>query len=227
MRIITAITALVFAAITVLASPVELEERQGSGGGDGGPPGFNITSIGVNGSGCPAGTVFYLLNEQRTAVTLTFSNYYASAGPGITIEQNRKNCVVTLGLDIPRCWNFAIVEVDYYGYYQLDKKVKAIQSACYHFLGGPQGCASSTFPRPSDPPGPVPGKTYTITDLVAAGPSSVCCRKDTILNINSAIRVDNSDNKAGSGYISTDILDFQTIYHFKWWKCCEGTVFCH
>jgi len=33
------------------------------------PPGFNITSLGVNGSGCPPGTTYYALNVDKTAVT--------------------------------------------------------------------------------------------------------------------------------------------------------------
>jgi hypothetical protein len=28
------------------------------------PPGFNITSLGVNGSGCPPGSTYYALNGQ-------------------------------------------------------------------------------------------------------------------------------------------------------------------
>jgi len=73
------------------------------------------TSLGLNGSGCPPGSAFYLLNGMarrfilyvnttlsstaaRTAVTVTFSKYFAEAGPNISITSNRRNCQLTLGV---------------------------------------------------------------------------------------------------------------------------------
>ena len=73
------------------------------------------TSFGLNGSGCPPGSAFYLLNgmtphynlhtlithsyiAERTAVTVTFSQYYAEAGPGVSMFSNRKNCQLTFGI---------------------------------------------------------------------------------------------------------------------------------
>ncbi|KAG8751733.1 hypothetical protein FRC14_007639 [Serendipita sp. 396] len=108
MRVFAAITAFFVTAITVIASPVELVERQASSG----PLGFNLTSIGVNGPGCPVGTVYYVLNAQKTAVTLVFSNYFVKIGPGIH-SQNRKSCMISLGVIIPRCWKFGIATLDY------------------------------------------------------------------------------------------------------------------
>jgi len=35
---------------------------------------------------------------DRTAVTVTFSQYWAEAGPGIAISSNRKNCQLTFGV---------------------------------------------------------------------------------------------------------------------------------
>jgi hypothetical protein len=61
-----------------------------------GPAGFNITNIGLNGSGCPIGTTSYVLSPDKSAVTILFSQYTATTGPTIAKTENRKNCQITL-----------------------------------------------------------------------------------------------------------------------------------
>lgn len=56
--------------------------------------------------------------------------------------------------------------------------------------------------------GPVAGKSYTYRDqfdLVSANLSP--CGANTVLNINSDVRVSNSGNTKGSGYFATDSID--------------------
>ncbi|KAG8800541.1 hypothetical protein FRC18_007993 [Serendipita sp. 400] len=216
MKLFAAIATFAIAALGVVASPIVVDTRRDV---ETAPTGFNITNIGVNGSGCPLGTAYSALNPERTAVTVTFSNFYASAGPNIAITQNRKNCEITLTVHIPDGFSFGIAAVDYRGYYQLDDKVTAIQQAIYHFQGIlQQATAHSTVT------GPVSGNDYTYHDefdLFVATLSP--CGADTVLSINSSLRVDNSANREGAGYISTDSidthLDLKQTFALTWFKC--------
>ena len=87
-----------------------------------------IQDITYNGSGCPIGTVAENVSDDNQAFTLTFSDYIAEAGPGVSIRDGRRNCQVTLDLHVPQGWQFSLASFDYRGYVFLDEGMQAVHS---------------------------------------------------------------------------------------------------
>ncbi|KAH8796230.1 hypothetical protein DL96DRAFT_1083604 [Flagelloscypha sp. PMI_526] len=142
------------------------------------------------------------------------SQYAVSAGPGVPISENRKNCQLTLSVHVPSGFTFAIIDVGYHGYYQLDTGVKGYHSAIYYFQGQvAQGESRSTIN------GPVDGGDITYRDEFNSTPTVYApCGQDSILNLNSQVRVDNSGNRHGFGYFGVDAAMAHT-YNFAWVPC--------
>ncbi|KAF6751327.1 hypothetical protein DFP72DRAFT_908166 [Ephemerocybe angulata] len=181
------------------------------------PSGFSITSLGFSGTGCPANTAHYVLASDRSYVNVTFSKFYAEAGPSIPVSSNRRNCILTFGVKVPPGFTFGVASVDYRGYYQLDSKVTAAQQSTYYF----QGQITQATAR-SNLVGPVAGASYFYRDNFDLVSTVLApCGASTVLNINGEVRVNNQDNTKGSGYLANDSLDTfltQTL-NFQWQTC--------
>jgi hypothetical protein len=86
------------------------------------------------------------------------------------------------------------------GFYSLDSKVTASQSATYYFQGQLKQSTAHTGLA-----GPIAGKDYVFRDQFdAATIVDSPCGTDAVVNINSQLLVDNSQNPSGSGYITND-----------------------
>lgn len=171
----------------------------------------------INGSGCSAGTAAVAANADNTAFTVTYSDYLAAAGAGASPLDFRKNCQLSLVLDVPAGFTYAIQSVDYRGYAYLADGASGLEQASYYHMGSPETTTSSeTFEGPYD-------NNWQVTDskewaeLVWAP-----CGEQRNFNVNTELRVyrGSSDGQATS-LMTMDSTDsaVSTKYHLAWKEC--------
>jgi hypothetical protein len=181
------------------------------------PADFSIDSLTVNGSGCKLGSSASLISDDRRAFTLLFDSFYAEAGPGLSFRDARKNCQITVDLDYPDGWTFALATFDYRGFSFLEEGVTAQQTAYYYFQG-----ESNQFTRKETLPGGYNDlyhfRDYVPLDALRWAP----CGKKRALNVNSSIFVNNLRNRGNSGLITMDSVDGEFgAYHGLVWRRCR------
>ncbi|CAA7268566.1 unnamed protein product [Cyclocybe aegerita] len=183
------------------------------------PPGFNITSLEFPGAGCPLGSAYYLLSADKSALTVAYSQYWVESGSGIPISVNRKNCQLAFGIAVPSGFTFGISTVDNRSYYFLDSGVTAAQISIYYFPG-------SFVPATAryNITGPMAEKDYSRRDAFDFGSSVYSfCGVPSTLYVMSDIRVNNTANTEGSGYVGTDPLKidtfFEQTFNLQWQRC--------
>lgn len=186
------------------------------------PPGqVAIELLTVNGTGCGPGTTAVAVNDDKTAFTVTYSDYYAMVGVGAAPADFRKNCQLNLAILVPQGFTYAIASVDYRGYAFLADGAYGVENASYYFQGSEDTRESrTTFRGPMD-------DNWTVTDVteweqLVWAP----CGEVRNFNINTELRVNagTSDPTTTTSLLTMDSTDgeFETTYHFAWRECEEG-----
>ncbi len=181
-------------------------------------PGVVIDVVKVNGSGCRKQTVAVALSPDGQAFTVTYSEYLARVGVGAKPNDYRKDCKITVRVDIPTGMTYAIEQVDYRGFGMLEPGATGTQRASYQFQTQPR-----PMPHDHDFRGPFDDIWHT-TDLTdPADRSWSPCGKSRKLNIDTELRVaaGSSDPTTTTSMLGLDSLDgsIRTTYRFIWQTC--------
>ncbi|MGF1429628.1 DUF4360 domain-containing protein [Kitasatospora sp. LaBMicrA B282] len=180
-------------------------------------PGFTIGLVSLNGSGCRAGTAAVAPSPDGTAFTVSYSNYLAQSGAGTSPTDFRRNCQLTVQVNAPQGFTYAVAEADYRGYAYLAPGASAVEQANYYFQGMPQTVsASHPFSGPVDEDWQATD-TANIASLVWSP-----CGEIRDLNINTQLRVSQGSADPGStSFMTMDSTDgsLTTIYHLDWAQC--------
>ncbi|KAJ3081142.1 hypothetical protein HK102_002550 [Quaeritorhiza haematococci] len=173
-------------------------------------------NLAYGGSGCPQGSVGLNFNEDRTAFTVLFDQYVASTGPTVPFAQSRRNCQLSMTVNVPQGYSYSIGTIDTRGFYQLDNGVNAEQKSILYFQGDLQQSTATTRWQ-----GPATGD-YSVRDTFdLAGTVWSPCGASSVLNLNTQLRLDNSANRQGSGQMTTDSVDSKVkqVFSLQWRRC--------
>lgn len=178
-----------------------------------GANGVRVDSVTYSGNGCPNGTAAVALSLDAQAFTVSFSQFAAAVGPGVSPAENERTCQLHVKLTVPPGWSYALASVDYRGYAALDSSVTALRQSTYHITGeSPEKSPSSTFRGAYE-------DDYFVRDLGAAAPTYwSACGKGKNLKIKTQLKIDNKTNPTGTGIFTVDVVDGE-VYHLIWRNC--------
>jgi hypothetical protein len=171
------------------------------------------------GSGCKANSVAHAFNDNRTILTLIFSEFIADLGPGIPLSQNRRFCSVSLKMRVPAGWTFQVNSMDWRGYVDLDRGVRGTLGSTYFWAGKREEKVNVHKVVEG------PMHDSYLQHKEGEKDKSVwlpCSDVEKALHINTAVRLatkPGNDNAKGS--ITVDSIDakFKQVLNLGWKKC--------
>lgn len=187
-----------------------------------------IKDIKAIGSGCKTADSYSTnISEDGMAFTVTFSEFAAQLGDGIPMLENRKNCSVTLDLEIPNGWQFSVATFNYRGYLDQTAGVEAKHTTTYFFQGADGRKPENTGRFERVQVGAASGE-FVLTDKI--GLTSVYipntwspCNVQRALTLNPSIslRKLNPRSKGETAVIVNDSVDGEIEQKFGliWRKC--------
>jgi hypothetical protein len=166
-------------------------------------PAVTLQVMAVNGSGCPANSSVTTDVADKTAFSVSFSQFKATGG-------SYKNCTLTIKVGIPAGWTYSVYEVVNRGYGVLDKGASGRILMNSWFTGFPWTLrADQTFNGPYD--------DFWQTDSIASALTFAPCGAAVNLILNDTLRV------AGPATSSMELFAqdarVSTTFFLKWKQC--------
>ncbi|TYB44318.1 DUF4360 domain-containing protein [Actinomadura chibensis] len=180
------------------------------------PDGVSIDVVTVNGSGCRPGTWSVDLSDDRTAFTVSYSDFVASAGGAAPPTDSRKNCQINLRVNAPSDYTYGITGLDHEGYARLREGASGTQLTNVYFQGDPTTRQIGNHQLQ----GWYRGRWEFQDRITPQQAVYKNCGEERNLNINTEVRVDaGSSDDARPSYLSMDSTHGSAKYLFAWKRC--------
>jgi hypothetical protein len=202
------------AALSMATTPVISDDAADA------PPSQKITIdvMTVQGSGCRKDTASVAVSADNTAFTVSYSTFTALVGVGATPLDNRKQCMLSLRVNVPSGFTFAVASADYRGFYSLAKGAKATHRTNYYFQSMPES-AQSEYTYKGEKEDYFNQRDELPVSALVYQP----CGMKLNFNVNTELRtfVGTSNPANTTSYITLDSTDggIKTKYHFSWLHC--------
>jgi hypothetical protein len=173
-----------------------------------------VARVTANGSGCPGDTARAYIDPNNAGFRVVFDEYAAMVGRGTEPTARRRNCFLSVQMQVPSGYTYAISDAEYRGYAYLAAGATATQTTTYYVQG-----SSDTRYIQHTFTGPYNGRWVTrdAGALVWAP-----CDRQRNLNINTELRA----NLGSAAPSTTNFVSLakwrHTIfarYHFTWRRC--------
>ncbi len=179
---------------------------------------ITIDIMSVQGSGCRKDTASVAVSEDNTAFTVSYSTFTALVGVGAGPLDNRKQCLLSLRVNVPSGFTFAIASADFRGFYTLAKGAKATHRTNYYFQSMPETTSTEyTYKGEKD------GYFNQRDELPVWAVVHKPCGAKLNFNVNTELRAfaGTSDTAHTTSYITMDSTDggIKTTYNFSWLRC--------
>lgn len=170
-----------------------------------------LTIATVNGSGCRPGTAQATMAPDNTGFRVTYADFTAQRGGSARPTDLRKNCQISIQVQAPEGFAYAIARVEHHGHAQLGSTATGRQRTNFYLSGS----SDNTYVEHSFA-GPRTGEWHT-TDLVELAFEP--CGAHRNININTELVVDEDTTDAGAvNSLSMDGSD-GTVAQFRWAYC--------
>ncbi|MFW7379011.1 MAG: DUF4360 domain-containing protein [Oligoflexus sp.] len=177
-----------------------------------------IRELVANGSGCNLQNTKIHLAPDRKSFTILFAEYLAEIYPRSERRQARKACQVTVNLQVPYGYQYAVAKLEYRGLVSLDAGIEAHHESLYYFQGDQQNSQIKKLER-----GPLEQSFTYVHDIDLNATIWSPCGASRSLNVKNSIAVQKTSEALddASGLIGTDSLDgkVQHIVSLHWRRC--------
>ncbi|KAF4582120.1 secreted protein [Ophiocordyceps camponoti-floridani] len=181
--------------------------------GDLSPNLFTIRDIGIIGSGCSQEHDQVYIDKSGTVFEVSFSDYGVESGPDVRAKEWRKNCKLSLNLEYSRGFQFRLVGTNMAGYAAIPWGSSGQCVNSFSFAGN----GADRIDYIVKFRGPLNGR-FDLESTSGLSAWSSCGKSSSILNLNTACNIDQTDYKA---YIAVDEVSGKMTVKcgIEWRRC--------